>query len=492
VGGAGGLAALAASGLLWPLPSAAESPLTAPPRRALIVKPIFTYPLTERRPQTSWRSWGGIETRQDVDAEIARIQGELEGLQAAADFPLKILPLASIRRPGELGAHRQEIDAADALLVYAAGDGGGDLMASVNPLDALGKDTVFFVRYRSGPLYYWYEGAMARFLHQHTDRLASRSVDYEDVVVDRMDEVLWRLRALSGLRSTVGSRIVAVGGAAAWAQPPATILDLVGRRWKLDIRTVSYEELGRLIQAARADAAAVALARGRTEDYLRLPGTALETERKFVENAFLLEQVLRGLMHQAGCRALTINDCMSTIMPLSETTACLALSLLNDAGYLAFCESDFVAIPAGILLANISGRPVFFNDPTYPHDGLITLAHCTAPRRMDGKGLEPARILTHFESDYGAAPKVEMKIGQKVTNLCPDFKAERWTGLVAEIVDHPFLPICRSQIDIHFGCGDLRLAESMPGFHWVTCYGEYLRETGYALKKIPISLDSLG
>ena len=52
---------------------------------------------------------------------------------------------------------------------------------------------------------------------------------------------------------------------------------------------------------------------------------------------------------------------------------------------MAFCESDFVVIPSGILLRNISGRPHFLNDPTYPHDGVITLAHCTGPRKMDGK-----------------------------------------------------------------------------------------------------------
>ena len=60
-------------------------------------------------------------------------------------------------------------------------------------------------------------------------------------------------------------------------------------------------------------------------------------------------------MKEAGCRALTINGCMGTIMPLAETSACLTLSTLNDAGYLAFCESDFVVIPSGILLANIAG-----------------------------------------------------------------------------------------------------------------------------------------
>ena len=107
-------------------------------------------------------------------------------------------------------------------------------------------------------------------------------------------------------------------------------------------------------------------------------------------------------MTEANCQAITIQGCMSTIMPKALTSACLSLSTLNDDGYLAFCESDFVVIPSGILLANISNLPMFLNDPTYPHDGVITLAHCTGPRKMNGKSLDPVRIVTHFESDYGA------------------------------------------------------------------------------------------
>jgi len=49
-------------------------------------------------------------------------------------------------------------------------------------------------------------------------------------------------------------------------------------------------------------------------------------------------------MEKFSCRAVTINNCMGTIMPLAETSACLTLSLLNDAGYLAYCESDFIVV----------------------------------------------------------------------------------------------------------------------------------------------------
>jgi hypothetical protein len=110
---------------------------------------------------------------------------------------------------------------------------------------------------------------------------------------------------------------------------------------------------------------------------------------------------------------------------------------------------------------------------------------------MDGKTLEPARIMTHFESDYGAAPKVEMHKGQIITNIVPDFLIERWVGLRGEIADAPFMDVCRSQIDIKFACDSQTLAERMPGFHWMTCYGDYMKELGYALKKVGIEWENL-
>jgi hypothetical protein len=476
------------SGLSWSLLSAADEPIAAPPpRKPLKVKPIFLYSTPTRRPQTSWRSWGGIETQAQADDEVQRIKRELDTLKKTADYPVEFLPISAVRSAREL-ADSQDIAAADTLLVYAAGGGTGDY----NAIGQMGKDMILFVRHKSGPLYLWYEIISPRYLRQHTDQLAVEGVDFDDVVVDSQDEILWRLRALCGLKNTIGSRIVAIGGLAGWAQPNDVMADLVQQRWKLDVRSVDYPELGELIKQARADKAVVERSKQRAADYLGTPGTVLQTQQSYVENALLLDEVFRRIMRQADAGAITVNHCMGTIMPLAETTACLTLSTLNDDGYLAFCESDFVVIPSGLLLAAITGHPVFLNDPTYPHDGIITLAHCTAPRKMDGKTAEPAQIMTHFESDYGAAPKVDMHKGQLTTNIVPDFKAERWVGLTGEIVDHPLLPICRSQIDIRFPCETSLVAERMPGFHWMTCYGDYTRELGYALKRVPIQWELLG
>jgi len=478
--GAGGatLAGAALTGLTWSAVAMAEvRGEAAPKRRELVVKPLLIHDLPRRRPQTSWRNWGGIQTEEQAKEEVARIERELAAISKGADFPVKFLPVARIQNTAGLGGIG-DLDSADTYLVYAAGGG----MDTFDALGSKGKDIILFCRHRSGPVYLWYEIISPRHLRKHTDSLAVKGMDDQDVVIDSQDEITWRLRSLCGLRNTMGTKIVAIGGAGAWAQPQDVVPNLVRDKWKFDIQVFGYDKLAGLIKEARADKSAVERARQRAEQYLNSEGTTLETKRQYVDNAFLLEQVFRGVMNEAGCTAITINSCMGTIMPMSETTACLPLSLLNDAGYLAFCESDFVVIPSGVLLANISGKPVFLNDPTYPHDGVITIAHCTGPRRMTGKELEPARIMTHFESDYGASPKVEMAKGHTVTNIIPDFASERWVGLRAETIETPFMDICRAQVDIRYGCDDLLLAERMPGFHWMTGYGDYMKESNRSQK----------
>ncbi len=487
VTGTSALGAVVLPGLSWSaLASVQPAERFEIRRRPLVVQPVLTHEVPERREQTSWRNWGGLETEEDADREVVRIRGELDVLRSAADFPVDFLPVEKVKAAGDLD-NVGGLQRADLIVVYAAGGGSGIFDA----LHETGKDIIFFCRHKSGPVYLWYEIISPRYLRRHTDEHSIPGIGFDDVVIDSHDEMLWRLRSLCGLKNTLNTNIIAIGGAAAWSQPADVIGKHVSGKYKFNIHEFSYDDLGKLITEAMADETTVSRARSRAADYLSDSGVSLETNREFVDNCFVLEDVFKRLMEKFNCRAITINHCMGTIMPLSRTAACLTLGLLNDAGYLAFCESDFVVVPAGILMANISGKPVFFCNPTYPHDGIKTISHCTAPRRMDGKNLEPARILTHFESDYGAAPKVEMKIGQTITNIIPDFSFKKYIGLPGRIVENPFMPICRTQVNISYDCDDLLLAEKMPGFHWITVYGDYLKESGYALKKIGIEQENL-
>ncbi len=449
--------------------------------RPLVVKPVLTFTVSQRAEATSWRPWGGIETEADADRELARIREELNRLTARADFPVRFLTPAKLRHPSQVEA-LSDLDKADVLLVYAAGGWTDLLQALVDK----GLPTIFFVRFRTAPYYLWHEIVHARFLRRHTDQLSQQRVSYDDVVVDEQDELLWRLRALYGLVNTRGRRIIAVGGPGGWAHAPGhpSPPELAKMRWNLDIVTVPIPELLAMIDAARKNERRMAKVREQAEQFLRQKGVTLQTRKEFVVEAFLLADLFRELMARHDAVAITTNACMGSyagIMP------CLTLSLLNDAGYMAYCESDFVVIPTGILLHFIAGKPTFFCNPTFPtRDGVILFAHCTAPRWMDGKAPEPAKVLTHFESDHGAAIKVEMRKGQTVTVVNPDFAAQEWCGFVGEIVGTPFLPVCRSQIEVKLR-GDVKaVTGSMRGFHCMIAYGDHRREIGYALSKVGI------
>jgi hypothetical protein len=469
----------AAAGLALAGASAAQSGEPArqqPIRTALKVQPALMYATPQRRQQTSWREWGAIQTEQDASSEKERIQGELAQLKKTAEFPLEILPLAPVKTVDDAaqvakGAH-------DVTLVYAAGGS----TAVLEALTAPDRYNLLFLRHRSGPVYLWYEIAHPRYVRKTVDETYP-GLTVDDVMVDSQAEILWRLRALYGLKNTMGKHIVTVGGAGGWGAGGRGASDRAHENWGFEIHNISYPELGERLKKALANDALMKRCKAMADAYLKDRIISLDTARGFVDRSFVLTEVFRDLLDEFHTDSITINQCMGTIMGVTETTACLPLSLLNSEGYQAFCESDFVVIPAGTLLHYIASRPFFMNDPTQPHDGLITLAHCTGARKLDGKETDPARILTHFESDYGASPKVEFRKGQVVTNVVADFAGKRWLGVGGEVAGTPFLPICRCQVDIALKGDTQKLLEEMRGFHWMTAYGDYLKEVEYAVKK---------
>jgi len=449
---------------------------------AFEVKPILVYGEYERKEKISWRPWGGIQSAADADKEAKRIEVELGKLREKAVFSLAF---QSVYKSSSAEAIRNLKVNADAVLVFAAG---AQEPATKEPLEAIlshGKPILFFLRKDSGPVYLWYEILHPRFLRKNTFDEIVQPVGVEDVVVDDYDELLWRLRSLSGLKSTKGSKVVSVGAPGGWGIGNKAV-QRAGEIWDLKVEVVTYRSLEKRIKEVKADESALQKARNEADRYLKDVKVKLTTKKDFVINSFLLKGVLNEYLQEFNAKILTIGECMSTIIPISETTACLPLSVFNDSGYIAFCESDFVAIPAGILLHYVSGKPVFLVDPTFPHKGEVTVAHCTAPRRMNGFDAEPAEITTHYESDYGAAPQVQMQKGQVVTVIDPAFSGKEWIGFRGRILGNPRLQICRSQVDLAIDGDWERLLQEMKGFHWLMVYGDWLREVGYAAKKAGI------
>jgi len=453
--------------------------LGLPVGRALRVRVALTYGFHQKQDKTSWRSYGAVQTMAEVDEEVKRIEGELKQLAKEAEFPVEILPVERVGNDEE--GKRVAAANCDVILLYAAGGSG-----AVYAIAASKTPVVMFLRHKSGPHYLWYEIAHWRLLRNNGDELQPMEFGADDIVVDDYGEVLWRLRALYGLKNAKGTKMLAIGGLAAYSEPAQKLGPVCAKEvWGYEIHSVSEEDFGKRLAKARADQGVMVEVERQAAELLGQPNVKLETERKFVVNSFLALRVVEELMKETGASNFGFANCMGrSVISMLDTPPCLVLALANDKGHTAYCHTDLSHTFPGVLLRWIASRPTFVCNSHFPNHGIFTVAHCAAPRRMNGKDYEPTRIMTHFESDYGAATRVQYAKGQVVTAIVPNLHCSKWQGFRGKIVDCPSNPACRSQMDIQIEGNWRKLVANMQGFHTQICYGDYLREVGYALKKL--------
>ena len=60
-----------------------------------------------------------------------------------------------------------------------------------------------------------------------------------------------------------------------------------------------------------------------------------------------------------------------------------------------------------------------------------------------------------------------------------------------EVIDNPFLEICRSQQDVRIEGDWKRLLHEVRDSHWLMVYGDHLREIGYAANRLGVVWDNI-
>ncbi|HOW63653.1 MAG TPA: sugar isomerase [Candidatus Paceibacterota bacterium] len=451
---------------------AAESPF--PRGKPVRVKPILVFDVPVRRDQESWRSYGAIHTVAAAREEAARIEKELGALKQQAEFPMEIHPVELLDSQTKL--RQLGMNDTDVCIVYAAG------YCTEWPLKV---PMIMFLRHRSGPFYLGLEIAHWRFLRQSGDVPAVAGFDMADLVVDSQEELLWRLRALYGVKNAKGTKMLTIGGLEAYSALAQEHGPRVAREmWGYDFVNVTDDEFAARLKSARADAEVVRKMEEQTASLLKLPNIQLETERKFIFNSYMALHVCRELLKETGASNFGFARCMGPgQIAMLGTPPCFVLSLANDEGHTAYCHTDLSHTMPGVLLRWIASRPTFVCNSHHPHDGLLLVAHCQAPRRMNGQDYEPATLMTHYESDYGAACKTHYRQDQVITAVVPNLACNKWQGFRGKIVGSPSYPACRSQMEILIDGDWRRLQREMEGFHTQIVYGDYIREIGYALKQ---------
>ena len=176
---------------------------------------------------------------------------------------------------------------------------------------------------------------------------------------------------------------------------------------------------------------------------------------------------LKKIVERYNLSALTIR-CFDLLK--MDTTACLALSMLNDEGITAGCEGDLDALLTMVILQELTDQPCWMANLNKfdLKSNTVTFSHCTVPFSM----VTSAKLTTHMESGKGVA--VEGVLRSETVTIAR-FSRGKMLVTTGRIVRSGMgdKTLCRTQVEIKLDCKVEKLLENCLGNHHVIAYGNH-------------------
>jgi L-fucose isomerase-like protein len=276
-------------------------------------------------------------------------------------------------------------------------------------------------------------------MHKHINIPAEPSRRYiEDIV----EELEYYEKIQKGLITISNLRIGLIGGESAWLISSKidkkSIEKLYGVKF-IDISTEDVIEQFKLEKADDADSWQL------IEELVK--NREIATAAEAVIDAVKMYNSLNHICIRENLDAFTIK-CFDILSPCN-TTACLALSLMNDNGIVAGCEGDIPSLWSMILARELCLSTSFMANPSSIErvDNSIDFAHCTAPLSL-GKSY---KLTTHYESKKGIGVASKVNLGKFTLFKCGGEHLDKFSLFEGEIVQNTsIVERCRTQIKFIF------------------------------------------
>ena len=238
------------------------------------------------------------------------------------------------------------------------------------------------------------------------------------------------------------TRVGLIGGASDWLIASGIDREAVTKQFGAAFVDIPLRELEEEFVATPDDAPEVRSTCARLERFLtddRTPAQLREAARLYL--------ALRRICTKKNINALTIK-CFG-LLDSCHTTACLALSLLNDEGIVSGCEGDIPALWTMLYARYAFGEPAFMANPSSSNrrEWTIDFAHCTIPLTM----VHGYRLPSHFESQTGIGIAGSVPSGRyRILKLFGD-KLDQYYEATGDIIMNTNIPQrCRTQIRFRF------------------------------------------
>ncbi|MGQ4891612.1 MAG: hypothetical protein ACP6IP_03885 [Candidatus Njordarchaeia archaeon] len=265
------------------------------------------------------------------------------------------------------------------------------------------------------------------------------------------------------LKSIVGKKILMIGDPSPWLVYSTPNIEKLKGKFGITVDKITIEQLieryGKL---------------GPAQEVLAEKNARMTEEVGIndFEKVGKIHSAIENLLKEKTADAFTIK-CFDLLEPLG-TTPCLSLSIFNDKGVIAGCEGDVPATVAMLIAKAFSGKPAFMANILKVEEDVITLAHCTIPRKLT----ESYTLRTHFESGIGIGVEGKIRSGERVTVLrvSPMYDEIR-VGEGTILDGDPFSnDLCRTQVKIRLDKEAVNLLKDPMGNHQIIAFGEIKKE----------------
>lgn len=285
-----------------------------------------------------------------------------------------------------------------------------------------------------------------------------------EVLHGEADLVVRRLRLLvqvfEARRRLRGLRLGLLGAPSDWLVASAVEPETARRVLGVELLELDYEQFLATDPGPRDGA-------GLRERMGGAAGKALSAGD--VDAAAMVYGRLRSVVDRHRLDGFTIR-CFD-LLERCDTTACLALSFLNDEGIIAGCEGDVPALLSMAILEAVARTPAFQANPARidRSDDAVVFAHCTVPWSMG----QNVRLTTHFESGRGVGVRGKMGPGPvTVFRIGNDCRAHWVSEGVVEPAEHD-PGLCRTQVRVVLDEGIDYFLERALGNHHVVVRGRH-------------------
>ena len=307
----------------------------------------------------------------------------------------------------------------------------------------------------------------------------------DDVVVDEYDELLWRLRALYGLKNFLGTRIVALGGP--WGKYSPEAPQVAREKYRFNIIDIPYDQIAPRIKAARENRDTIAAAQRWTEAYLALPHTTLSTTKEFVTNAFVLYGLFKDLLREHDACRLYDPQLHEHDHADGRDDALPDVGPAQRRGPDGFLRIRFRHHPRRHPPAprrRHARLPAQFDLPARRHRDLRPLQQPAPARRhalRAGHDRDAFRVRVRGRPEGGDAGRPTGDVPRPRIQHRP---LARLHGPRQEQPDS--YEICRSQQEVEIQGDWKKLLNEVRDSHWMMAYGDHVKELAYATRKLGI------